>query len=531
MNNNKFQNMRDVFLKSKKYWLIYLLLITIMGLSTISKRNFQDPTFEILIFIIVAILGILAIMFYFSNNNRNELHKVAFVIIIIFGIMTALIVPICDVSDELEHLTRAEITSQGVLIPHWTGDDVGIDRLYNQSDEGKYSNVLNPDVGFETIKSMFFFSQNREKTVFDTDGDTNKIDYSKFIDGSAFEQNPFFGYLPQAIGIFIAKLLDLNVIWMLWLARIGNLICYATLISLAIRRTPVLKIPMLAVACIPIAIYQSASASIDSMIIGLGILAISYFIYMIKADEKSIELKDVAIFTVICLLLGLCKLTYLAFIFLLFFVPRKNFNFKNVIPVYLGSISIVSLIGVLWSRYSTPTLMHSWRSKLNWVNSADQISLLIHDPMFAWKFISQIFTTDLAWMIYGIFNFFSAGSKYHYANTYYLIFVMLLTFLFAVLLLYPENNKFTKKARLGSLLVLLIVYVGTCFVQLLTWSSVGYIQLGINTRYFVPLIALIPIILTFKYFDWDKSRFDNYSIVCIIAFMAALILSFTTKYY
>lgn len=531
MNNDKFQNMGDVFLKSKKYWLIYLLLITIMGLSTISKRNFQDPTFEILIFIVVAILGILSIMFYFSHDNRNELHKVAFVIIIIFGIMTALIVPICDVSDELEHLTRAEITSQGVLIPHWTGDDVGIHRLYNQSDEGKYSNVLNPGVGFETIQSMFFFSQNREKTVFDTEGDTQKIDYSKFVDGSAFEQNPFFGYLPQAIGIFIAKLLDLNVIWMLWLGRIGNLICYAALISLAIRKTPVLKMPMLAVACIPIAIYQSASVSIDSMIIGLGILAVSYFIYMIKADEKSIELKDVAIFTAICLLLGLCKLTYLAFIFLLLFVPRKNFNFKRVVPISLSSISIVALVGVLWSRYSTPTLMHSWRSKLNWVNSADQISYLIHNPMFAWKFVSQIFTTDLAWMVYGIFNFFSAGSKYHYANTYYLIFVMLFVFLFAVLLLYPENNKFTKKARLGSLLVLLIVYVGTCFVQLLTWSSVGYVQLGINTRYFVPLIALIPIIVAFNYFDWEKSRFDNYSIVFIIAFMAALILAFTTKYY
>ena len=531
MNNNKFQNMGDVFLKSKKYWLIYLLLITIMGLSTISKRNFQDPTFEILIFVIVAILGILAIMFYFSNNNRNELHKVAFVIIIIFGIMTALIVPICDVSDELEHLTRAEITSQGVLIPHWTGDDVGIDRLYNQSDEGKYSNVLNPDVGFETIKSMFFFSQNREKTVFDTDGDTNKIDYSKFIDGSAFEQNPFFGYLPQAIGIFIAKLLDLNVIWMLWLARIGNLICYATLISLAIRRTPVLKMPMLAVACIPIAIYQSASASIDSMIIGLGILAISYFIYMIKADEKSIELKDVAIFTVICLLLGLCKLTYLAFIFLLLFVPRKNFNFKNVIPVYLGSISIVSLIGVLWSRYSTPTLMHSWRSKLNYVNSAEQVSYFIHNPMFAWKFISQIFTTDLAWMIYGIFNFFSAGSANHYANTYYFIFVVLLLFLIVILLFYPENNKFSIKTRLGSLIVLLIVYVGTCFVQLLTWAGVGYTGLGINTRYFIPLIALIPVIVSISRFDFDKTKFDKYSIVLILAFMATLIMAFTTKYY
>ena len=289
--------------------------------------------------------------------------------------------------------------------------------------------------------------------------------------------------------------------------------------------------PLLAVSCIPITIYQAASASIDSMIIGLGILAVAYFIYMLKADEKSIELKDVAIFTVICLLLGLCKLTYLAFIFMLLIVPRKNFAFEKALPISLGSISIVAIIGVLWSRYSTPALMHSWRSKLNWVSSADQISYLIHNPMFAWKFITQIFTTDLAWMVYGVFNFFSAGSKYHYANTYYLITVMLLLFLLAILILYPENNRFGKKTRLGSLLVLLIVYVGTCFVQLLTWSSVGYVQLGINTRYFVPLIALIPLIAAFNYFDWDKSKFDNYSIVFIIAFMAALILAFTTKYY
>lgn len=531
MNNINFQDIKGAFLKSKKYWLIYLLLITIMGLSTISKRNFTDLSFEILIFVIVAIFGILSITFYFSNNNKDELHKVAFVIIMIFGITAALIVPICDVSDELEHLTRAEITSQGVLIPHWTGDDVGIHRLYNQSDEGKYSTVLNPNVGFETIQSLVFFSQSREKTVFDIEGDTDKIDHTKFVDGSAFEQNPFFGYLPQAIGILIAKLFDLNVIWILWLGRIGNLLGYATLISLAVRKTPVLKMPLLAVSCIPITIYQAASASIDSMIIGLGILAVAYFIYMLKADEKSIELKDVAIFTVICLLLGLCKLTYLAFIFMLLIVPRMNFAFEKALPVSLGSISIVAIIGVLWSRYSTPALMHSWRSKLNWVSSTGQISYLIHNPMFAWKFITQIFTTDLAWMVYGVFNFFSAGSKYHYANTYYLITVMLLLFLLAILILYPENNRFSKKTRLGSLLVLLIVYVGTCFVQLLTWSSVGYVQLGINTRYFVPLIALIPLIAAFNYFDWDKAKFDNYSIVFIIAFMAALILAFTTKYY
>jgi len=531
MNQIKFKELKNLFFESKKYWLTYLILIIVLGLSTVSKRNFANPTFEITVFVIVAVMGIFSILFYFSHNDKEELHKVAFVIILLFGITTALIVPICDVSDEVEHLTRAEITSQGVLIPHWTGDDVGIDRLYNHSDEGKYSNVKNSNVGFETIQSHMFFNDNREKTVFDIEGDTDKIDYRPLIDGSAFEQNPFFGYLPQAIGILIAKFLDLNVIWMLWLGRIGNLICYAGLISLAIRKTPVLKMPLLAVACIPITIYQAASISIDSMIIGLGILAVAYFIFMLKAEKNSIEIKDVAIFTVICLLLGLCKLTYLAFIFLLLFLPRDNFAFKRVIPTSLASVSIVAVCGVLWSRYSTPSLMHSWRSKLNYVNSTEQISYFIHNPLFAWKFISQIFTTDLAWMIYGIFNFFSAGSANHYSNTYYLIFTVLLLFLIVILVFYPENNKFSIKTRLGSLTVLLIVYVGTCFVQLLTWAGVGYTGLGINTRYFIPLIALIPLIICANYFNFDSHKFDNYSVIFIITFMAALILAFTTKYY
>ncbi len=526
-----FQEYKDIFLNSKKYWLIYLLLICVMGLSTISNRNFHNPTFEIIIFIIVAVLGVFSIIFYFSHNSPDELYKVAFVVILCFGIFCALIVPMCDVSDEAEHLTRAEITSQGVLVPVWNGGDAGIDRLYNHTDDGKYSQVLNKDVGFETIKSVLFFSDQRGKTVFEVSGDTDKIDYTPFIDGSAFEQNPFFGYLPQAIGIFIAKLLDLNVIWILWLGRIGNLVCYAALISLAIRKTPIFKMPLLAVSCIPISIYQAASISIDSMIIGLGILAIAYFIFMLKSEENSLDIKNIIVFTVICLLLGLCKLPYLAFIFLLLFVPRKNFKFSNVILTYLASVSVVGIIGVLWSRYSTPALMHSWRSKLNYVNAPNQIDYFLHHPNFALKFFTQIFTVDLGKMMYGVFNFFYASSAYHYSDTYYLIVALILVFLVIILIFYPEKSKFSLKTRIGTLIVLLIVYVGTCFIQLLTWAGVGFTNLGINTRYFVPLFALIPIIFNFKDLNWDKSKFDNYAIVCIIAFMATLILAFTTKFY
>ena len=525
-----FKNVVDLFLKSRKYWIIYLIFITITCISTLSAKNFANPNIVVVAFFIVAILGILCILYYFMHDSENELYKVAFVIIICFGILSALIVPIADVSDELEHLTRAEITSQGVIFPHWDGGKNNLTQLYNHTDEGKYSSALNTDVGFNTSKSHMFFLENRGHTVFETSGDTNKINNETILDGSAFEQNPFYGYLPQAVGVFIAKLFDMNVIWMLWLGRFCNLIFYAFLISLAIRIAPVLKVPLLAVACIPISIYQAASVSIDSMIIGLGILTIAYFIYLCKAKAKSLDVRHIVLFCGLSLLLGLCKLPYLAFVFLILFVPKSNFKDNGVLKYMILGVFIVGFIGVLWSTYSEPALMHSWRSKLNYMNPSLQIEYLIGHPLAILNFFRLIFTFTLGVTLNGVFNFFSAGSPYHYYDHYTLITVLVWIFLSVTLLFYPKKVDFNSKTRWGSLAILLIIYIGTCFIQLLTWADVGKTNLGVSTRYFIPLFALLPIIVPFKI---DKlNRFnDKYALVLIIGFMATLILAFATKYY
>lgn len=430
-----------------------------------------------------------------------------------------------DVSDEVEHLTRAEITSQGVIIPHWTGKDIGVDRLYNHTD-GEFSNVTNNNAGYVSISSIIFFSENREVVIFDTDYDTDVINKSECLAWSAFEQNPFYGYIPQAIGVFIAKLFDLNIIWMLWLARIANLICYAGLVSLAIKITPKFKMPLLAVACIPITIYQAASASIDSMIFGLGILTISYLIYLFTSSD--ITIKNIIIYSILCLLLGLCKLPYLAFILLLFFIPKKDFK-DNYYYVILGII-IVGIIGILYSRYSAPTLLYSWRSSMNYVNSTAQLNYIIANPNQIINFFNQIFTNDLGFIINGVFNFFNGKLGSHYTDNYVFITTCLQIFLAITLLGYPEKDNFKLKTKIGAILVLLIVYVGTCFILLLTWAYVGKLNLGVCTRYFIPLFALIPIIVPHREYI-SKESFNNYAITFIIVFMATLILAFATKYY
>ena len=531
--NTPSKGFRQTLAESKKHLMAYIILIVILGLSTAGWNNITHPEFELITLLLVSIVGILCITYYFMHDSDVEFHKVAFVAIVCFGIIAAFIVPICDVSDETEHLARAELTSRGVFIPHWTGEDLGLERAYNLTGHKRIAHY-NPGAGYDSIEAVNFFTSDLGKTVDHTPYDTEKINYTDNLVISAFEQNPFYGYLPQALGMIIAKMLDLNVIWLLWLGRIFNLLFYAGVISLAIRKTPILKMPLFFVACLPISIYQAASLSIDSMIIGLGILAVGYFLYMYSAKKDSLETREVIKFSALCLILGLCKLPYMAFIFLVMLVPSANFKKgRKILPYILICIAAIGIAGILWSRYSTPTLLHSWRSSLRFIDSTAQLHYIADHPVFTLKFISQLFTYNFSHIVYGAFNFFGAAQKVHYCDSYHLVVASILAFGGVTLLAYPKNIRFRRKTKIGALLIILMIYIGTGFIQLLTWASVGFLNLGITTRYFVPLFALFPVMLSIKSKRLAKIRdsYDGYAMVFTVAFMAVMILSFATKYY
>lgn len=351
-----------------------------------------------------------------------------------FGLITAFVIPIDTVSDEYEHFTRAEMTSRGVLFPEYV------------------------DGSYETISSLPNFYQNSvDKTVFEVSGDTAKINYTLAKTDSAFEQNPFYGYIFSAIGIGIAKLLDLNVIWMLWLGRIINVVMYAGLVSLAIKKSPILKIQLFAIACLPVCLFQAFSVSIDSFIAGLGIFAIAYFcrMYVDKFDRK-----DVLIFAGLCLLVGLCKLPYLALILLLLFLPKDNFNEKNYYVYCILSIVALSVIAILWSRfYATPALAHSWRGEFfiqNNVSISGQLSYISSNPQ---NFIVEIFHlfNSIPYIFTGFFNFYS----YTIENGEYCaspFISILLTFFLVFISLYPSDKEINLKSRIGVLLTFIVIY-------------------------------------------------------------------------
>ena len=156
---------------------------------------------------------------------------------------------------------------------------------------------------------------------------------------------------------------------------------------------------------------------------------------------------------------------------------------------------------------------------------------MVDHPYRISEFLYNCFFAGLPKIITGVFNFFGAAQFHHYTDKYDLITSLFLIYLAVTLFAYPKNVKFELKTKLGSALMILIIYLGTCFIQLLTWASVGHYNLGISTRYFIPLYALIPIAVWIKRNPIDKDKYDKYAIVFMVSFMAALIISFATKYY
>lgn len=504
----KMIGLKDSLLNSKKYWIIYILFLVIFCLSRFTMGNYLNPKLEIAAFIILALAGIFCIAYY--NSNNKEIYKTTFIVILIFGIICSFITPICLVPDEVEHFSRSDLTSNGDFLPNYQNGSYMISQ----------SVIDLTKVGLNHLKNGGDLMHTENSTIFDTDADTKPINNTLVPYPSAFAQNPFFGYLAPGLGILIAKLLDLNAIWMLWLGRIFNVLLYASLAAYAVKKTPILKVPFFVMVCIPSVIFSGASVSIDAFINGIGFVTIAYFFHLYKSPENSLNVENLVKFSLLVLLIGMCKVTCFAFIFLLLFIPKKNFEQDKY--YYYGFICVVLLgiVALLWSKYyANPGFFKSFRTQ-KWavydVNSTQQISYILShktQSIIELLHLPNYFTDDLTF-------------RWVHYNSIYLLFFG------AVCLMYP-HPRFNIKTRLGALLVSAMIYVGTYIVLLLTWTPVGNITeiAGVQQRYFFTIFPLIPFIFGFNHMDGDTTELDFYIVVISLAFLAFLLLHLILELY
>ncbi|MBR6025079.1 MAG: DUF2142 domain-containing protein [Methanobrevibacter sp.] len=509
------ENMINILNKNKKLILFYCLTIFLLVLIIFNYENYISPFKEVLIIFILLIEGIFSIIYF--KKNYEELHKVAFSIILIFGITCLLLTPIFIVNDEAEHFFRVDSLSEGVLIPEFNN----ITKNYTVSQTSK-------DLGDTERKIVTFL---------DSSATSTQINNSPAQVDKIFSQNPFYGYISSAIGLKLAKILNLTEIFALWFARFFNLLMYASFAYIAIKKAPILKMPLLVCSCIPLAIYQSSSVSIDAFVYGISLIIIGYFLYLYKSKPKSIKIKNIILFFSLITLLSLIKPNYVIFAFLILLVPRDKYENEKYFFISMLGIILTLTVTVAYAKfYSIDSLNNSIRTYMfeqHGTNPQEQLKYIsTHIKETLILFSTLIY--EVPKLMLKMFNL-----SYNFYFVDYtrgkLLSVLYYLFFGFVCLFYPLYIKIRNIDRLKLLLITITIIVGTYFIQLLTWAGVGNFEKGVvwgvHLRYFIPLFTLMPLILNINSKNIKKDNLDNYLFIALLGFMAAIPLYITALFY
>ena len=133
------------------------------------------------------------------------------------------------------------------------------------------------------------------------------------------------GYIGTTFAMWIGNALHLNAVARFILARIGNLMLYAFVMSLAIKRLKNGKMLLFLTALCPYMIYSAACFNYDAWMSAFLSLGLACFFEAVQTERK-VSNRDLAVMAGSMFLAFLPKAPYAVLMLILFFLPKKCFR-------------------------------------------------------------------------------------------------------------------------------------------------------------------------------------------------------------
>jgi len=287
--------------------------------------DLSDIKIIYLIFVIVFLFGILFLISFLWTNHQNTARCVAAIVLIV-GIMYSMILPSSTLPDENRHIRWAYANSSWMLGEVGISDEDTI--LMREGDLWLLSENRYPDAN--TYVREY-------KGLFRTDSSEAQIDTGQ---GSAADSIGV-AYLPQALGMAIARFFDMGSIPMLMIGKILGLLLYTVLIYWAVRLMPFAKMLVGISSILPMTIWLGTGYSYDMLSIGSVYLFIAYVFHLAYAEEGKANWKDWLKLSVLLAVLASMKVVYLGVGFLAVLIPyrRNKKNWKSYIGVLCTWVS------------------------------------------------------------------------------------------------------------------------------------------------------------------------------------------------
>jgi uncharacterized membrane protein len=452
----------------------------------------------------------------FLTSFLQKPHQMFAVIAFVFGAFFLIATPPFQVPDEGDHMKRSYALAEFNTVQKRVNGESG-DYLPSSIDSTiKIFNYLRwqpkNHVKSEQIKEALKIPLENDKRTF-----VNVTAVGYF----------YVSYLPQIPAIYIGKLLNLNVLYMMYLGRLFGLLFYIVCVWFALRIIPFGRYLFLTIALLPTCLAQAASWNADSVLFSLSFLGFAIILKKAFSEERFKIDKQMVLMLAILSVMGLMKGVYIPIAFLILLIPRKFFQSRFRYLAFTGSVVILSVVFFYtwkqtFSGQPEPKATTKVEATTEVKKGPGRIEILKKDPMLV---------IDIVENSYRVFH------KMYYESTIgmlgYLDTILpkgvysTFTFLVIFLALFEADKKY--KLKIYQRLMLIIMPLGVCLITILamyvlvTRPEAGLVAEGGQGRYIIPV--LFPFFLAFyKLIPLNFNLEKNKYLVYVLYFVLIILL-------
>lgn len=422
------------------------------------------------LFSIIFVLVNVFLYFIFKRNMTIE-KKYLFLAFIIYSLFLVFM-PMFTGHDEYYHWFRSYEVSEGRLLSG-IHDEKALSKM--PLGVGGAMTAQYQDITYQTTKNAL--------------GVQIKNEEQGYHDMSTVAVYSPVQYLPQAIGIRFASIFTNRSLLLAYAGRFFNMLFAILMIYMSIKIIPVGKKMLFSLAFFPILVEGFVTFSPDCITTCTCILFVSYILKLLQ--EKEITKRDVTILTILGIVIGLCKIVYIPFVFLVLLLPKEKFNdtknyWKSILVILISSI----FANLVWLGISSQYLAlyrdgaSSIQTKFVIFHMFEYLQIFL-DTLFTQVdyYLMTMIGRDLGWgalvVIYPI-----------------IVYIMIGLFLLAIITEHKQMKILREKKSIFIMLFISLIIIGLIFTSLFVqWTRPHVLKIdGVQGRYFLPIIPLLGLL-------------------------------------
>ena len=304
--------------------------------------------------LLIALTVVFLAVTFLLLKSKLKLYQIYFSAILWMGIIFMAVLPPLSAPDEVLHFAGAYELSNKMMMKTPRDPDGNI--IIRKEDEYIVNWPGDNDLNKATVLGQIL-----AKPVYE---ELNNIGFypARETGESITLQQPVattpFAYFMPALGITLARILDLSAFGLLYLGRFMNLLLFSVVGALAVRRTPIGKKLFFAVSLFPMTLELAGSYSYDSFIISLSFYLVAVILsHSEKSVMEKICWKDILEMGILAVLLAPCKMIYSTLFALCLMIPIARWKKPSTLrwsgtvlligTLIAGSIALVNLREIL----------------------------------------------------------------------------------------------------------------------------------------------------------------------------------------